>query len=215
MKSRILFVLPVILLLVCCNKTDIQYWDNGSVKSQMYFRNGEMHGTSVWYYENGNKQMEVNYRRGELHGISQRWYINGEPQSFENYVDNLKNGSSITWDEAGEKILEETFIRDTLHGIYTSWYPYGQIKVQGYYDMGKYDSTWKYWNDLGLVVGKGTYKNGSGIHLEFYPNGKTKRKVEYQNNQRHGKEIIYNETGEPMMIIEYKNGEISNETIIP
>ncbi|HEX2866509.1 MAG TPA: TonB family protein [Ignavibacteriales bacterium] len=56
------------------------YYDNGHMKSAIYYANDILHGTARWFYENGVLKEEKNYEMGKLNGWIKTWYENSAPK---------------------------------------------------------------------------------------------------------------------------------------
>jgi antitoxin component YwqK of YwqJK toxin-antitoxin module len=86
--------------------------DDGQMREQSNYVDGEMHGKCTWWDDNGQMRGQENYVNGELHGERTLWYDNGQLSEQSNYV----NGN--------------------LHGECTLWYHDGQMCEQANYANG-------------------------------------------------------------------------------
>lgn len=209
-----LFLAMPLFVLVSCNNTELTYWENDNIKSEIPYKDGEISGVASWYYENGNKHMESRYEMGSLEGPSIRWFKNGKIQLRENYENNMLNGSSVAYNINGVKEEEKNYRNDTLHGKYIRRYPDGGKMIEGSFNMGLYDGNWMYWGLDGNMTGVGEYRNGKGVQKGWYPNGELKVKTHYLNNLKHGQEIHYNPEGKPVKRIIYEQGEPIREEML-
>jgi antitoxin component YwqK of YwqJK toxin-antitoxin module len=218
MRVNRLALIPVLiaamLFLVGCRHTEVSYWPNGRIKSEIRYLGRKMHGTSTWWYETGLRQMEVNWRADRLEGVSTRWYPNGNAESVTAYSDGIRNGLSRTWDENGNRVSEEYYRNDTLHGTYTVWHPNGQIRISGFFDRGLFDSIWMYYDDRGLKIGVGRFDSGTGIQQEFEITGKLRHETPYRNNLKHGQERWFDANGNVTRIALYDNGQFIEEMAV-
>jgi len=83
-------------------------YDNGQLKVEGNYKEGEQDGLYKGWYENGQLNYEANYKDGERDGLYRFWYQNGRLQLEENY----KDGELISkkqWDKAGNLTLDETY----------------------------------------------------------------------------------------------------------
>lgn len=206
MKFNLLFLVTItFLLIVSCQRTKETKYPDGVIKSRQEYKNGKLNGTSTWYYPNGNKELEVNYKNEQPDGLYTRWYHNGNKELLETFSEGKKNGASRKWDLNGKLVEELNYRDDSLHGEYLLYYDNGNVRIEGYFDMGLYDSTWTYYHSTGLKVGEGIYDKGTGVQRAFFPDGKVRQTVEYRNNKRNGYEVIYNKEGVVVKKILYKN----------
>jgi len=206
-----IFLLSTLMLLSSCKDIRKQYYENGDLKQELSYKKGVLDGPSVWYFHHGKKMMEAIYSQGNIEGKMSRWYFNGNPESEGFYVNNLRNGKSTLYFETGGKQLEQNFTNDTLNGPFIEYFPGDKIKTKGSYSMGLWEGRWEYYDDKGLLVGEGNFVKGSGILKGYYWNGRLNRVVHYVNNQKDGKETWYNENGQIVKELEFKQDKLVNE----
>ena len=64
--------LTAFLFISCGNSEDgnvvKSYYDDGTLKSELRYKDGKLNGESVWYYSNGKPQMKINYTNDTLNG---------------------------------------------------------------------------------------------------------------------------------------------------
>jgi antitoxin component YwqK of YwqJK toxin-antitoxin module len=60
----------------------------------------------------------------------------------------------------------------------------------------------------GMKVGDGHYNKGKGYQRAYYPNGRARLYVPYNNNRRNGYEIQYDQTGKEVIRTFYKDDAI-------
>lgn len=205
------YVLAIIILVIMttsCTQTQTDYYPNGQVMSVRHYSGKKLNGSAVWFYDNGAKQQEATFRKDKPEGLMTRWYANGSKQSEDHYRNGLKNGLSVGWDENGNKLEEKTYKNDTLSGPYTYWYPSGIVKITGNFSKGLYDSKWEYFSEKGMKVGEGLYVKGAGKLKGFNPDGSLSRIVTYENNLKHGSEIVYNSDGTISETVIYDKGKV-------
>ncbi|MCF8308204.1 MAG: hypothetical protein K9I68_04260, partial [Bacteroidales bacterium] len=94
---------------------------------------------------------------------------------------------------------------------YKEWYRNGQLKIWGAFQNGLYSGKWVWWSGYGTKTGEAEYKNGDGVQVSWYPNGKKQREIPYKNNEKHGKAIHYDKSGEVNKIIIYDEGKVVEE----
>lgn len=205
--------LAILFLMASCTETKESQWDDGSLRSRISYRNGELHGTATWFHRNGNKREEFNYSKGVLEGPATRWYYNGNPESEDVYVQGKRNGTSRSWSEEGVLLKVENFLNDTLHGPYEQYYPKGSLMVEGRYVKGRYDGNWRYYNEAGMLAGEGNYVSGTGVLKAFEITGRLSRIASYTDNEKHGNEVWLGPAGDTLRIITYEHGRVVEEDI--
>jgi len=197
-------------MLYSCKRTKTEYYPNGEKKYESEFKGGMKNGFENRWFETGRMQSQFEYKDDLLNGVSKRWFINGNLQSEDTYQNNKLNGVSKIWDEKGNKIIEKTYKNDTLNGSYKEWYPNGHIKVDGANKNGKFEGEWLYYDYLGVVVGKGSFSEGTGILKGYNLKGQQIREVRYFNNLKNGDEKHYDSSGNLESVVTFKNDRIIN-----
>jgi antitoxin component YwqK of YwqJK toxin-antitoxin module len=83
------------------------YWygENGQIKEEGNYKDGNPDGLWKRWYENGQMEFECNYKDGERDGLSKHWYENGQIKEEENYI-NDRRISKKCWDEDGNLLPE-------------------------------------------------------------------------------------------------------------
>ena len=89
-----------------------QVWhDNGQIKSECSFVNGEIHGKYSAWYDNGRKLYEINYKYGVKDGIYYRWwYANDQLMEKIPYVNGVIHGHYEYWNMAGVKTQDLEYV---------------------------------------------------------------------------------------------------------
>jgi hypothetical protein len=74
------FLLSLTFLFLFCGsifgqETEVkkEYWDNGKLKSETHYKNGELKGPITWWYETGKKEREGHFKNGKTN-IPKPWY---------------------------------------------------------------------------------------------------------------------------------------------
>ena len=78
------------------------YHENGQIKREGNFKDGELDGKMINYYENGKKRGEAFFKDGEENGKRIYYYENGQIGREGNFKDG-KEISSKCWDEDGNE----------------------------------------------------------------------------------------------------------------
>ena len=103
----ILFILPFIGF--SQSETEIEYWENGRVLSQIQYVDGIENGPFRYYHENGKLWREGNYKDGEEEGIRKEYYENGQLWTEENFKDGKEEGFFRDYHENGKVVWEGNF----------------------------------------------------------------------------------------------------------
>jgi antitoxin component YwqK of YwqJK toxin-antitoxin module len=90
------------------NETEvkIEYWDDGSTKSETHFKNGKKEGLETLWWKDGRKKSCVHYKDGKKEGFETCWFENiedGDQKSYTYY----KDGKPIELTNDEIKLLQE------------------------------------------------------------------------------------------------------------
>ena len=70
----------------------VDYWDNGQLKKQSYYKNGEREGTWVGYHKNGQLSFKGNYKNNKREGTWVTYYKDGQLMEKSDY----RNGEKVS-----------------------------------------------------------------------------------------------------------------------
>ena len=136
--------------------------------------------------------LEAEYKEGKI------WNASG-------YI-NIQNGighGTIYDKNTNEKLFEGIYLNGEKNGKGCKYYENGQLKFEGEYFHDKK------WNGKGYDInGNIAYelKNGNGYVKKYYESWELKRKYEYLNGEKNGKEYNYDENGKIESEKQYLNG---------
>lgn len=60
------------------NGLAINFYENGEIKNEIIYKNNNKEGRATWYYENGVLYRETNYTGDQIDGVQKRYYDNGK-----------------------------------------------------------------------------------------------------------------------------------------
>lgn len=140
-------------------------YNNESIKSEISYRNGKMHGECKYWYENGNIKRNINYYNGKLHGINTKWYDNEHKKYESEYRDGKCCGKHKTWNHDGHIISEENYYDGVCHGKCTYWYSNGVIHKEMTYRDGFPVNKIIVRNRCGMIISTQTIDQGCCIIL--------------------------------------------------
>lgn len=142
------------------------------------------------------------------------------------------NGFNQFFYESGELASEGNFVNGVPDGLWKSYYLDGQLKSKGLKNAGASDSLWFFYREDGTIESTYNYendlKNGcatfydssetktnevffvdgkrQGESLWFYPNGKIKKKLIYEDDRENGIAFLLDSNGFVIIEEEYSNG---------
>lgn len=103
------------------------------------------------YYPSGKIQREGHFHKNAKVGEWKYFNENGALDSTIMYFAGNREGFSQTYIE-GKLFKKMEYLHDMPHGVYEEYYSDGTKKMQGTYNKGKKQGTWKYFSQQGTVV---------------------------------------------------------------
>lgn len=157
------------------------YNPDGKLEQAGSYLNGRIDGTWRWYYPTGELLREEDYFQGRRDGTYTEYTRTGEVIASGTYADGERNGEwKIT---AGDNTEEGTYLLGLRDGLWRSWYPNGKLRFKGEFKQG----------------------NPEGRHTEYYDSGRPKEDRYYKNGLRTRTWKKYNEVGEVVLTISYRD----------
>jgi len=106
-----------------------EYWDNGKLKSEIHYKNGEKDGLETNWDYRGEKDYETHWKNGEKDGLYTK-FLYGSKWIEIHYKNGKEDGLETEWYESGAKKNEAHFKNGKEDGLETRWYINGR-KNQG------------------------------------------------------------------------------------
>ncbi len=193
--------------------------DNGAIRIEEHYLNGEKHGTSKCLNTNTKLVSENNYYHGKLHGECLVWYTMGSLRSKTCYENDEMHGLHQVWFDNGNKLLEANYKNGLLHGTYKRWYDNGNIFSETNYENEGKQGLEQEWHKNGNKKSEINYVDGelNGIKKAWHENGNKFFESNYVNGYLHGLFQEWNENGVLISIKNYCNGVLwnNNGVLIP
>ncbi|MDR0970740.1 MAG: toxin-antitoxin system YwqK family antitoxin [Lentimicrobiaceae bacterium] len=209
---KILFFAFFVLSFVACKQNNEDpnlrksYWDNGNLKSELRYEDGQLNGLCTWFYESGKPQMSIRYKNNKMMGESIRWFDNGEIESRYYYVDNKLDSVYQLFNYNGIMTEESYYVNDTLDGPYRKWYADGALLVDGGYKKGMMDGSWLTFYPDGEISSRTMFNMGSGFQVGYHQNNYKVLELSYKDNLKHGTETHFDGEGNITKILKYEEG---------
>lgn len=211
MKAEGLLVsLAFVLVMVSCdNSVEVRkdYWENGNLKSELRYEDGELNGLSVWYMANGKPQLEVTYSHNKMDGLSRRWYENGNIMEETWYKEGVQDSVFRAYSLKGLLVEEGYYVDGKLNGDYRRWYENGQVFQEGQYVDDMMDGVWFVFYADGSLAAKADFDKGTGTQTGYEQSGYKCLVTNYVDNVKHGREVYYNPDGRVTRVAVYEYGE--------
>jgi antitoxin component YwqK of YwqJK toxin-antitoxin module len=162
------------------------YNTSGRLEQAGSYSNGRIDGTWRWYYPEGELLREEDYYQGVRDGNYTEFTRTGEIITQGTYTDGERNGE---WKlKSGDNIEEGKYLLGLRDGPWKAYYPNGRMRFRGEYNQG----------------------NPEGHHTIYYENGRTREERFYKNGLRNKTWKKYNEEGEVVLTITYRDDVETN-----
>lgn len=212
MKFKYLFYSLLALSLTSCTKTEKTYYPDGNIQSSIQYRFGKENGIAKYYFDIPNTlEIEMEMRHGKRNGEFHRYFKNGLLDTYCQYVNDSIEGVEINYLANGNKMQEFTYTRGKKNGPHKAYHLSGEIKIEGNFKNDLFDGDWTYYDERGVLVGEGSFKEGTGSVMFYDNKGLPLRLTRYLHNKKHGKEEYYTPSGAVMKEIVYKKDRIISE----
>jgi len=129
---------------------NIEYWENGNIKREHTFYNGQVQGIQKFYFKNGNLQEKRLLRNTMRDGYDSSWYENGKLYYVNEYKDNKLHGIALEWDSTGVLRKSVNFENGLENGTRTVWYENGEKSIQNIKN-GKLHGLTEIWHKNGRL----------------------------------------------------------------
>lgn len=126
-----------------------EFFFNGSVREEVYYKNGKKEGVSKLYDDKGVVRAEFNFRRGMQEGLSRTYYPTGELLKEISFKNGKLEGVNREYAKDGTLLFEAYFRDDEQDGVTTIYHPDGE-KTVSVYKRGKLVSE-KHYDALGSL----------------------------------------------------------------
>lgn len=119
----------------CKNGLSQDWYENGQLQLQSFWKEGKLHGIYQGWYEDGQIACEKMYHENREVGVSKFWYPNGQLKEENIYDDWIGSVISWGWNEGGQLISIRTYKgrHDCLDGASVSWNAEGVFQGKIYY----------------------------------------------------------------------------------
>ena len=197
----------------------IEYYKNGQIKVQGYYKEGKRDGEFKAFLRNGKSAGSVIYKDGK---IIKSTLINSmkDNASFSILTDinSSSNSHEVVTDEFSNGLLKQYFTfnkKGLLDGESRQYYEEGDRKSISPFKNNVADAVFISYYQNGNIKEKHTYKNGNeeGEGIFYYENGKLEEKYFMKNGKLDGEAINYFEDGKIKNKAIFKDGVTLEEEV--
>jgi antitoxin component YwqK of YwqJK toxin-antitoxin module len=199
-------------------------YSGGRFLCQEYYANGKIDSVRTCFNEDGSIRSRLRFREGELHGIGENFdekgrivmkieYEHNEPVDMavyqrDGYVlkDGKPHGKFKTYDADSVLLAEGEYKNGLYDGTFRTYYPSGQVKTEEVLVAGESNGIYRYYHANGKIWTEVQIKNNKPwmVISNYSPEGKPMDKGDLKNGN--GKIFRYDEKGNLIGTDVYKNG---------
>jgi len=166
------------------------YDTNGRLSSKGFYNNkGEREKEWTWYHDNGTPREIAIYKDGELNGANKLYYDNGKPYILTNSKNDAYDGEYKYFIKKGGLKQKKQFKDGNLDGKYLAFFDVGESLIE--YEADYIDD------------------EIDGDFKEYYANGDLFSVMNFENNERNGKETQYYWNKQVSMEASYKDDKLN------
>lgn len=197
-------------------KTGIVYLgDDGKATS----RRGEMlNGNAKEYYPNGSLKGEAYFKQGLPEGEARIYDKEGRLVVKEYYSRGLREGKSVRYNftSKGYRKEEMTFLQGRLEGVRTIVSEDNKIQVYEEYSGGLLNGLAKAFNEDGSLEIQTPYRHGKkhGKRIFYYPDGNIMHEENYVSGLLEGEKKTFFKNGNPLCLESYTNNHLNGLRIV-
>lgn len=193
----------------------VNKYENDTVKSTGYYKDGKQIGLWKFYYEDGSLRAYLehlsdgktsNFKLFELGvRIAEGLYLNGK-----------KDGKWYYYDKDSVKIKEEVYKNGIKDGLETTFYlGSGKVFQSCTFKNGKKEGPFKQFFESGILKSDMSYTNDTvvGKVIYYHHTGKKLMEGSYYQGVRNGDFFMYDEQGKLTETIHYKMGKMDEAAL--
>lgn len=172
----------------------VKYYENTRlVRFKGQFKNDKPVGKFIYYYPSKAVQAIIIHDDGSNRSEAYMYSENRKLIAFGIYKNQEKDSVWTHYNDREELIFKETYKEDLLHGTKTIYFSTRDAGTQ----------------QNPVVLKTIPYENGKlhGTMIEYFPDGKPKRKTNYHRDERHGKVEHFHPGGRLFIVERWKHNE--------
>jgi antitoxin component YwqK of YwqJK toxin-antitoxin module len=209
-KNRLILALfCTLFLLTSCIKTKYEFYPSGKLKSETHYRFGKETGTTTYYHSwYPTKIMEIQMKRGKRNGIFIKRYFDNNVEVVAYYKNDLLEGRETHYFKNGKPSMEVFYTKGIKNGDITTWYSSDVVRETGAFVNDLFDGEWEYFDERGLIIGEGTFSEGTGLRTSYDEMGNLQYETNYVNNLKDGLETHFLPSGDVEKTLLFKEDRI-------
>lgn len=192
-----------------------EWYENGKLKTQGFYKAGELDSTLLRYFDSGTLAFSGKYNEGIENGRFSFYFPNGKPARIQSYTLGLKDS---LWQEfhpnGGLKQIAQFDLGEQTDSIY-AFHENGKVRLLGYFEEGLASGKWKYFHENGQIAEVKNYLKGQleGDYILCDQNGKRWVQGSYKEGKKQGEFSYLNKEGKTTEKEVYQNGLLESVQI--
>lgn len=134
-----------------------EYYNNGNLKTEEEYENGERNGISKTYSRGGSLIDYIEFKKGLVNGSRKVYYDSEKLWFSQEYQNGYLNGKMFNYEEDGSLSSEMEFKLGIPDGLDKTYYKNGLLSKEGTYKNGKKIGIWKSYNENGELIEEKEY----------------------------------------------------------
>ena len=161
------------------------------------------------YYEDGSLKSQGILKEGVRQGQWNFYYPSGKKSAIEEYNSGLLNGKVLYYDTAENLIGSEIWHQDVLIDSAIYFFSNGQIEKKGWYKEGLYHGEWRFFYENGRIKRVGSYIDGlpHGFWIFYNEAGIRIQEGSFEKGNENGEWKFYTEKGDLEYVGSFENGQ--------
>lgn len=186
------------------NNDKFTYYQNGSISTIDHYINDYMTSRKT-FNPSGKLENEIDYKNKT--GKSTYSFNNGIYSKNYEFKNGILNGKLTYQDKFKANLLEAEYINGELNNLYKKYSPLGSVFLEKNYYCGKLNGINKYYDYVGNLRLTEEYTFGieNGKTIRYFHNKAKMMEYNQVNDLIENDMTYYNQKGEPLVIIGYKN----------
>lgn len=177
--------------------THRHYWQDGTLKGEYQYQNGQLHGEQKTWHNNGQLHRHEQRVNGSEFGLAESFHDNGQLASRKTYGANGMEGLYETFHDNGKPEQRVNMLAGEYQGERLYWAKDGWLVYQQHYLNGKLHGEERYYQAEGILRDLKNYQHGKlvGLQQQFKGPGLLAETLQYDNDGREIQRISYDNKG--------------------
>ena len=189
-------------------------YPNGKVLYEGSFLEGKPVGPMIRYYDSGAIRAKMDFDAQGKRSYAELYYKGGKKAAEGIYESQDKDSVWTYYSEFdGTLRMRETYAGGKLHGASYNYYPSGEVSEEVHWDTNSREGPWIQYFEGGGIRLKSAYQNNllNGFHEVYFTDKMLMMSGIYVNGHSEGTWSYFDEEGELLYTLEYKNGRPVDE----